>query len=450
MGRMGKTVAYEQAVPSSSARRREQKKLDKQQRYEEKMARKMVKEKLGRIDIPLLALTMIILIFGLVMLFSASYPYSYLWYGNSYLFIRPQVQYAAIGLVVMIGAAMIDYHWLKKFAWPLMMVTAFMLVLVLFMAEKNGAKRWIWFNSNATRGFQPSEIVKFAVILLFAAIIAANQSRIKTFKYGFLPFVLILFPLAGLLVLEPHLSCTILVLGIGVSMMFTGGTSMKWFGFAAIALGIALLFTLTTFPQLVSYAPTRIKIWLDPFDPSVDGHQTQQSLIAVGSGGIPGRGIGNSVQKYMYLPEMYNDYIFAVLCEELGFIGALALILLYILLLARGLYIGVKAKDKFGAMLVIGISVQIALQAMLHMAVNTNLIPSTGISLPFFSSGGSSLVMIMGQVGIMLSVSRQANIGAQAKRNRELEEQNEAREQAASENIEIAPNTGTKASYAGW
>ena len=190
-------------------------------------------EKLGRVDIPFLTLVLILLLFGLVMLFSASYPTGYMRFGDSYAFILPQIRYALLGLVVMVGGALVDYHLLKKFAWPLMMVTYVLLVVVLFMPAKNGAQRWIWLNGAHTQSIQPSELVKFAVILLFAALIAANQKKIKTFSYGFLPFVVILGSVAGLLLLEPHLSCTILIMGIGVTMMFAGGTALRWFGFAA-------------------------------------------------------------------------------------------------------------------------------------------------------------------------------------------------------------------------
>ena len=365
--------------------------------------------KLGRIDIPFLTLILILLFFGLVMLYSASYPTGHMRFGDSYAFILPQLRYAALGVIVMVGAALVDYHILRKFAWPLMFITYILLVVVLFMEPKNGAKRWIWLNGAHTQSIQPSELVKFAVILLFAALIAANQKRIKSFLYGFFPFVAILGSVAALLLLEPHLSCTILILGIGVTMMFAGGTSLRWFGFAAILGAGVLYLLLTRVPDLVPYAMNRITTWLDPFSaPDEQAHQTIQSLIAVGSGGMTGSGIGGSVQKFLYLPEMYNDYIFAIICEELGFVGAIVMIVLFLLLLLRGLHIALRAKDKFGAMICVGVSVQIALQTFLHIAVNTNAIPSTGISLPFFSSGGTSLVMLMGQVGVMLSVSRQS------------------------------------------
>lgn len=385
------------------------------------------KEGLGYVDIPLLTLVLLLMLFGLVMLFSASYPSGLYRRNDIFAFIVPQLKYAAVGFVALVIAARLDYHILKKFAWPLMLVTIAMLVVVLFMAPMNNARRWIWLNGGMSRSFQPSEIVKFALILLFASLISRHQHRMHTFKYGILPFVSLLAIIAGLLLLEPHLSCTLLVMGIGVTMMFAGGSSMKWFGVAAILITVALYFTVTQFPDLVPYAQKRFDNWIDPFSSADDeGYQVVQSLIAVGSGGLTGRGIGNSVQKFLYLPEIYNDYIFAVICEELGFIGAVAVMVLFLLLLIRGLYIASRAKDKFGSMLVIGISVQIALQAMLHIAVNTNSIPSTGISMPFFSSGGTSLCMFLGQIGIMLSVSRQANLaGEVAENTQETDRQDE-------------------------
>ncbi len=381
-------------------------------------------KRLGRIDIPFLILVLLLLVFGLVMLFSASYPAGHMRFGDSYAFILPQIQYAVLGLVVMVGATVVDYHILRKFAWPLMFVTYVLLVVVLFMPAKNGAQRWIWLNSSHTQSIQPSELVKFAVILLFAALISANQKRIKSFSYGFLPFVVLLGSVAALLLQQPHLSCTILIMGIGVTMMFAGGTSIRWFAFTALLVAAALYFLVTRVDQLVPYAMGRINTWLHPLDaPPELAHQTVQSLIAVGSGGLTGHGIGGSVQKFLYLPEMYNDYIFAIVCEELGFIGALCVVVLFLLLLLRGLYIAVCAKDKFGGMICVGVSVQIALQTFLHIAVNTNAIPSTGISLPFFSSGGTSLVMLMGQVGVMLSVSRQGYKNLAEARQKTTEEE---------------------------
>ncbi len=363
----------------------------------------------GQIDIPLLTILLLLLIFGLVILFSASYPSGYLRQRDSFYYIADQMKFALLGLAGMVAASLVDYRVLRKFAWPVMAMALILLVVALLMPATNGANRWVYLNPiSKTMGFQPSEIAKFALIMVFAKMIAANQSRIKTFQYGFLPFMVLLGAVAGLLILEPHLSCTLLVLGIGVCMMFAGGAAIRYFVMAGGGALAALYLTVTQFPNLVPYAMERIDAWLNPLD--AGSHQIKQSLIAVGSGGTFGKGIGASVQKFLYLPEVYNDYIYAALCEELGMVGGLAVILLFLLFLGRGLFIAIRAKDKFGSMLVVGVVVQIALQAFLHVAVNLNAIPSTGISLPFFSYGGTSLCMLLGQMGVVLSVSRTADL----------------------------------------
>ena len=373
---------------------------------------KAEKAEVGQIDIPLLTIVLLLLLFGLVMLFSASYPSGYMRWGDSFAYIGDQLKFAVLGIAGMALASTIDYRILRKFAFPVMVLSLLLLFVALLMPATNGAHRWVYLNPiSKTMGFQPSEIAKYALIMVFAKMIAANQSRIKSFTYGFLPFVAVLGTMAVLLILEPHLSCTLLVLGIGVSMMFAGGSAIKYFAMTGGGMLAALYFTLTQFPDLVPYAMKRIDAWRNPL--SSGSYQIKQSLIAVGSGGFTGRGIGASVQKFLYLPEVYNDYIYAVVCEELGTIGAIAIIVLFLLFLARGLFIAVRAKDRFGAMLAVGISVQIALQAFLHIAVNLNAIPSTGISMPFFSYGGTSLCMLLGQVGILLSVSRKADLRLQ-------------------------------------
>ncbi|MDL2293973.1 FtsW/RodA/SpoVE family cell cycle protein [Ruminococcaceae bacterium OttesenSCG-928-D13] len=369
----------------------------------------------GQVDIPMLTILLLLLMFGLVMLFSASYPSGLLRFGNSYDYIGDQLRFAFIGLAGMVAASLVDYRILRKFAWPLAVVSLVLLVVVLFISDKNNAHRWIWLNSARTRGFQPSEIAKLAVILVFAKMITANQSRIKTFKYGFMPLVAVLGVFCLLIVVEPHVSCTLLVLGIGLSMMLAGGVQWRWFALGAVTVGVVAYLLATRFQSLLpEYVMNRIEIWQDPFN-AKNSYQTIQGLIAVGSGGLTGRGIGQSVQKFLYLPEVYNDYIYAVVCEELGMVGGVAVMLLFLALLGRGIFIALRAKDKFGSMLVIGITVQISLQAFLHIAVNLNAIPATGISLPFFSYGGTSLCMLLGQMGIVLSVSRKANLSIRRK-----------------------------------
>lgn len=361
-------------------------------------------------DLPLAIIVLTLVVFGLVMLFSASYAYAfYRRKGDSYSYIRPQFILAMLGIILMYVISLFDYHILHKFAWPIMGFTLVLLIVVLFMPELNGAKRWIIIPGVPT--FQPSEIAKFAVILVFAHMIAVNADKMKTFLYGVAPFGVVLGLIAILMILEPHLSGLILISGIGVIMMFIGGTGLVWFGLA-LAIGIAgVAGAVIMMPDLVPYAMERVYTWRHPFEDVLDaGHQTVQSLYAIGSGGLFGRGIGNSVQKHLYVPEPQNDFIFSILCEELGFIGALLVIFLFVALLWRGLYIAYKAKDKFGSMLVVGVIAQVTLQAVLNIAVVTNTIPNTGISLPFFSAGGTSLLMLLGEMGVVLSVSRQSSI----------------------------------------
>ena len=358
------------------------------------------------LDLPFLVLVLTLVGFGLVMLFSASYAVALYRRGDAYAYIRPQLLYAALGLIAMWLASRVDYHIYHKMAWPVLGVSLVLLVLVLFMPEYNGCKRWLVIPGVGT--LQPSEIAKFAVVLAFSHIISLNASRMKSFSVGVLPFGLVLGMVAVLMLLEPHLSGTLLILGIGAVLMFVGGTGMKWFILAGAGAVGAVGAAVAVMPDLVPYAASRLASWLDPFaDPLGDGHQTIQSLYAIGSGGATGLGLGNSRQKHMFVPEPQNDFIFSIVCEELGFVGALAVVTLFVLLLLRGITLAVHAPDRFGGLLVVGFVVQVTMQAALNIAVVTNTIPNTGISLPFFSSGGTSLMMLLGEMGIVLSVSRQ-------------------------------------------
>lgn len=360
------------------------------------------------LDIPFLVILLLLLCYGLIMLFSAGYAVALYRRGDAYTYIRPQLLFAVLGVIAMYAASFIDYHIWHKLAWPMMGVSLVLLTIVLFMPEYNGCKRWIVLPGLGT--LQPSEIAKFSVVLVFSHIISLNHDRMKTFSTGVLPFGVILGVVTVLMLLEPHLSGTLLILGIGAVLMFVGGTGLKWFGLAGGAAAGAIAAAVVLLPELVPYATDRLESWQNPFaDPLGEGHQTIQSLYAIASGGLAGLGLGNSRQKYLYVPEPQNDFIFSILCEELGFVGAALVILLFLLLLLRGLSIAVRARDRFGALLVVGFVVQVILQAVLNIAVVTNTIPNTGISLPFFSSGGTSLMMLLGEMGIVLSVSRQAD-----------------------------------------
>ena len=356
-------------------------------------------------DIPFLLILLLLLSYGLIMLFSAGYAVALYRRGDAYTYIRPQLLFAALGVLAMYAASLVDYHVWHRLAWPMLGISLLLLAIVLFMPEYNGCKRWLVLPGLGT--LQPSEIAKFAVVLVFAHIIALNHDRMGSFAVGVLPFALVLGAVAVLMLLEPHLSGTVLILGIGAVLMFVGGTGLRWFVLAGVGGAGAIGAAIVIMPDLVPYASSRLSSWLDPFaDPLGDGHQTIQSLYAIGSGGAAGLGLGNSRQKHLFVPEPQNDFIFSILCEELGFVGACAVILLFSLLLLRGVTLAAHAPDRFGALLVVGFVVQVALQAVLNMAVVTNTIPNTGISLPFFSSGGTSLMMLLGEMGIVLSVSR--------------------------------------------
>ena len=357
------------------------------------------------LDVPFLVVLLALLSYGLIMLFSAGYAVALYRRGDAYTYIRPQLLFAALGAAAMYAASLVDYHVWHKLAWPVMGLSLILLVVVLFMPEYNGCKRWIVLPGLGT--LQPSEIAKFAVVLVFSHIISLNHDRMHSFAGGVLPFGLILGVVTVLMLLEPHLSGTLLILSIGAVLMFVGGTGLQWFGLAGGLGAGAIAAAVLALPELVPYAADRLASWRDPFaDPLGEGHQTIQSLYAIASGGLAGLGLGNSRQKYLYVPEPQNDFIFSILCEELGFIGAALAVALFLALLLRGMSIAIRARDKFGALLAVGFVVQVVLQAILNIAVVTNTIPNTGISLPFFSSGGTSLMMLLGEMGVVLSVSR--------------------------------------------
>jgi len=361
-------------------------------------------------DTALVVIILALLIYGAIMVFSASYPAALHKTGDSFHFIRKHVGFAAAGVVVMFLVSFIDYRVYRRFLWPVMAVAAALLVLVMVpgIGTDLGTVATRWINLRFTT-FQPSEFAKFAVILYFSHFVALNYKQMGDFKHGVLPFGLCLLATAGLLMLEPHLSATILIFIIGFVMMFVGGTKLSWFGAlgGAGAVGVAGIVAI----KGVEYITGRISGWLDPFgDTQGANWQTIQSLIAIGSGGIMGRGIGNSRQKYLYLPEPYNDFIFSIVCEELGLIGALLVIVLFIFFALRGYSIAAKAPDKFGFMMGVGITTQIIVQAILNIAVVTNSVPNTGISLPFFSYGGTALLMQLAEMGILLNISRNATL----------------------------------------
>ncbi len=355
------------------------------------------------IDLPFFLLILLILGIGLIMLFSSSYAYALAYKKDSLYYVKRQLIWMLAGIVGMLGVSYFDYHKLHRFAIPVLALSYALLAAVLVLPTHGNARRWIYIGSAS---FQPSEITKFALILIYAHLMSKYYRKMTKFLTGIIPYVLIFGSTAALLILEPHLSCTMIMFAITALMMFFGGVKVRWFVLLLIILGVIAYIAL--FTDLVPYASDRIGVWRDPFGyPDKDkSHQTRQSLYAIGSGGLLGLGLGNSRQKYLYLPEPQNDFIFSVICEELGLVGAALILALFGLLIWRGALIALRAPDKFGTLLAMGLISQVGLQVLLNVAVVSNTIPNTGISLPFFSYGGTSLVMLLCEMGVVLSVSR--------------------------------------------
>lgn len=358
------------------------------------------------VDIPFLLLTILLLIAGLVMLYSASSAQSM--YDTGYTistkYLQKQAVCVLIGLVCMWIFSRIPAAFWLKFAWPLYGISIALLLLVLVAGESvNGAKRWI---NIAGLQFQPSEIAKFTMIVLFARLTKSFGTDARKFRYGVMGFGAALLGILIPLALEKHLSAIMLMGLVAVVIMFVAGTHPKWLLMGA---GCAVVFVIV-YVSFMGYAGDRITAWLHPeSDPSDKGYQILQSLYAIGSGGLFGLGFGKSRQKYLYLPFQYNDYIFAIVCEELGLIGAVLIMILFSALILRGFWIALRAQDRFSTVLATGLVALIAVQTVLNLCVVTNLLPSTGIALPFFSYGGTALAVNLGEMGIVLSISRQRN-----------------------------------------
>ena len=366
------------------------------------------KHKRGKIDITFLVLVLILLTVGLVMLFSASHAFAFYNEGNSFYYIERQLFFAVVGIGAMLFASQVNHKFIQKWAVIIYIFAVGLLLFAdIFMRDQYGFARWIYIGGFS---FQPSEIAKFSIIVLFAHLAATNANKMKDFRYGVLPFGITLGIVALLVILSRHLSGTIIVGALGIAMMWFGGTKMRYFivlGLIGLA-GVALIIFV---PQFMEYTGDRVMVWRDPYSYYHEGgFQTIQALIAIGSGGIWGAGLGNSRQKYLYIPEPQNDFIFPVVCEELGFIGASIILIIFALLVARGFMIAMRCQDKFGSLLAAGCVTHIGLQVLLNIAVVTNTIPNTGISLPFFSYGGTALLMTLGEMGVVLSVSKKSSI----------------------------------------
>lgn len=356
------------------------------------------------IDRPFLIILLVLLAIGLGMLYSASSAQSLYdtKYSVSTRYLQKQAACALIGLGAMWVCSRIEPAFWLKAAWPLYGISiALLLGVLLFGQSVNGAKRWI---NIAGIQFQPSEIAKFTLILLFARLTKGFGPQAKQFRYGVLGFGAALLGILVPLALEKHLSAILLMGMVAVIMMYVAGTDVRWLLAGA---GVAVVFVIV-YISFMGYAGDRVTAWLHPEeDPRDTGYQILQSLYAIGSGGVFGLGLGKSRQKYLYLPFQYNDYIFAVICEEVGLFGALVIIGLFIALLVRGYRIALYARDRFATVLGAGLITLIGVQTVLNLGVVTNLLPSTGIALPFFSYGGTALAVNLAQMGVVLSISRQ-------------------------------------------
>ena len=373
----------------------------------------------GGLDVPFLIIVIALITLGLIMMFSASSSYSYYYFNDSLYYFKRQSVFAVLGLIVMFVMSRVNYHVLKRAAIPLGLVTFALLIAVLLVAPPPGFEefhRWI---SLGPVTFQPSEVAKFAIILYFAWHMDRHFNEINTKgrqgrpdrlrKLGW--YFLILAVTCVLVYQENHVSGTLLIFAIGVMMMFLAGFDYKWFAVAAVAAAI-LVFVVVQNPGILpEHAQPRILAWVDKsYDPLGVRWQTNQAVYAIGSGGFFGVGLGNSKMKQLYVSEPQNDFIFSIICEELGFIGALFIVILFALLVWRGFVIGLHAKDRFGSWLAMGIVFQVGLQAALNIGVVTDVLPNTGISLPFFSYGGTSLLMLIFEMGVVLSISRTAKL----------------------------------------
>lgn len=379
----------------------------------------------GPLDLPFLLLAMLLLGVGLIMLLSASFPSAQ---SNSRLhndalyYFKRQAVFALLGLGAMFWVSKINYERFRGLARLGIVVSVALLVLVvlpgpnkygkLLGLEENNAVRWLGIPGTSLT-FQPSEVAKLGVIVYFAESISKKREKMRTWKEGFLPHILLLAATAGLTMVEPHFSGAILIFGIGAAMMVVGGIHWGWIAAGVTAVGGGgYLMLFTDLMEKIGYNASRITVWRDPFGGDLafrrkEAFQTIQSLYAIGSGGLLGAGLGKSRQKFGYLPESQNDYIFSIVLEELGLVGGTLIMVLFALLIIRGFWLAIHARDRFGSLLVVGVTTQIALQTFLNIAVVTNLIPATGISLPFFSYGGTALAIQLVEVGIVLSVSRQ-------------------------------------------
>lgn len=379
---------------------------------------------LGEVDRPFLIIVIILMCLGSVMVFSASYAYAQNVFDDSYYFAQKQIIWIVLGFAVMwLVAKMVRPFFVKKIAWIGYGVAILLNIAVLFLGDDvKGATRQI---TLLGVNFQPSEILKVFTVIVAAKYISDHSDKIKTFKGGILPFLLLALPSTFLFVMQSHLSATIINILIIFFMMILGGSNYIWLGAAGgvgaaaamyVSTNIDVLLNSTIIQEKLSHVYRRLLVWKDPLKYMRDtltedaGWQPSQSLFAICSGGFWGVGLGKSIQKHGWLPEPQNDYIFAIICEELGFAGAIIIICLFAALIIRGFQIARRCKDKFSSLVVMGLLAKLGIQVVLNIAVVTNTIPSTGISLPFFSYGGTALLILLAEMGLILSISRYSYI----------------------------------------
>ncbi len=367
------------------------------------------------IDLPFCIIILVLLVMGTIMMFSASYAFAYYTQGDSYVYLVRQMIFIAVGISGMTVMSFFNYIKLHKAAPVVLGAAYFFLLLVLILPSgEGGVKRWI---PLGIFNIQPSEIAKFAVLLFFAHWASKYYHLMQLPKYSILPGVIVFGSISALLLLEPHYSGIVIIGVLTVIMLYIGGMKTKYLAIGGLILvGVVLLLAIT---GKLSYAMERMDGWGQALTATRDTElwdstwQTRNSLFAIGSGGFWGLGLGQSRQKFLYLPEPQNDFIFAIVVEEMGLIGAAIILLIFALLVWRGITLSLRAKDKFGKLLGIGLTSQIGIQVVFNILVITDWLPNTGISLPFFSYGGSSLIMLLAQMGIVLSISRTANIEKQ-------------------------------------
>ena len=388
------------------------------QNREEKKTKKFSKFLNNKMDYVLVITVLILVSLGVVMVLSASAPSALSKTGSSYTYFIKQFGFAVFGIIAMLFVSKIDYRFYKKYYWGVYVVSVLVLLLVLVPhlgKEVNGALRWI--EIKGLGQFQPSEITKIGLIIFYAGYLSDLKSELKDFWRGFFkPLIFLAIPVAILYRIQNHLSVSLVISVITFVMMLMAGVRVLHFVWAGLAggAGLTLLLLKGKIDQIKGVSGTsdsfrldRIKVFFDPWsDATGTGYQMIQSLYAIGSGGLFGVGLGNSKQKYLFIQEPQNDFIFAIIAEELGFVGCIAIIALFAVFVWRGIVIAMKAPDMFGSLIAVGITTLVAIQAIINIAVVTASIPTTGMALPFFSYGGTALVILLSSVGILLNISR--------------------------------------------